>query len=413
MARAGAARGEIQMTEGSLWKNILIFSIPLVFSQLLQVMFNMADVAVVGKFASDTALGSVGSTSTLVTLFTGFLIGMGNGVNVRVAQHLGAQHREETSRAVHTAFLLCLLAGLLSMAGRISREITQPLALLTDAIKQMDADPTHMRHVPEAGNADFQMLSASLNRMLRRETRLTHELLEANRNLYESELTQKHLELQFLRSQINPHFLYNTLETIHSIAVVRRVPEAALAAKNLAKLLRYSIKGGEIMPLASELEIIQCYLSIQRLRFGDRIRAEFDVEESVKDLCIPRMCLQPLVENAVVHGLESSIEPGMLSVVCRRDERSLWITVRDTGVGIDPEELARINRLLSNPFEKTPQQGSIGMLNVARRLHLSMGDDFSMQVASERNRGTTVSLRIPLAKLEQKGAGADVSSSAG
>ena len=154
-------------------------------------------------------------------------------------------------------FVLCLLAGLLSMAGRISREITQPLALLTDAIKQMDADPTHMRHVPEAGNADFQMLSASLNRMLRRETRLTHELLEANRNLYESELTQKHLELQFLRSQINPHFLYNTLETIHSIAVVRRVPEAALAAKNLAKLLRYSIKGGEIMPLASELEIIQ------------------------------------------------------------------------------------------------------------------------------------------------------------
>ena len=92
------------MTEGSLWKNILLFSIPLVFSQLLQVMFNMADVAVVGKFASDTALGSVGSTSTLVTLFTGFLIGMGNGVNVRVAQHLGAQHREETSRAVHTAF---------------------------------------------------------------------------------------------------------------------------------------------------------------------------------------------------------------------------------------------------------------------------------------------------------------------
>lgn len=116
MARAGAARGEIQMTEGSLWKNILLFSIPLVFSQLLQVMFNMADVAVVGKFASDTALGSVGSTSTLVTLFTGFLIGMGNGVNVRVAQHLGAQHREETSRAVHTAFLLCLLAGVGIMA---------------------------------------------------------------------------------------------------------------------------------------------------------------------------------------------------------------------------------------------------------------------------------------------------------
>ena len=117
MSRPLSARaGGITMTEGSLYKNIFLFSVPLIFSQLLQVLFNMADVAVVGKFSSATALGSVGSTSTLVTLFTGFLIGMGNGVNVRVAQHLGAQHREETSRAVHTAFLLCLLAGVGIMA---------------------------------------------------------------------------------------------------------------------------------------------------------------------------------------------------------------------------------------------------------------------------------------------------------
>ena len=87
MARSLSARaGSIQMTEGSLYKNILLFSVPLIFSQLLQVLFNMADVAVVGKFSSATALGSVGSTSTLVTLFTGFLIGLSNGVNVRVAQ---------------------------------------------------------------------------------------------------------------------------------------------------------------------------------------------------------------------------------------------------------------------------------------------------------------------------------------
>ena len=92
MARSRSAHaGGIQMTEGPLYKNILLFSVPLIFSQLLQVLFNMADVAVVGKFSSATALGSVGSTSTLVTLFTGFLIGLSNGVNVRVAQYLGAR----------------------------------------------------------------------------------------------------------------------------------------------------------------------------------------------------------------------------------------------------------------------------------------------------------------------------------
>ena len=102
----------ISMTEGSLLRNIFLFSVPLMFSQLLQVLFNMADVAVVGKFSSATALGSVGSTSTLVTLFTGFLIGLSNGVNVRVAQYLGARQDEDTRNCVHTSLILCTLAGL-------------------------------------------------------------------------------------------------------------------------------------------------------------------------------------------------------------------------------------------------------------------------------------------------------------
>lgn len=101
----------VSMTQGSLWKNIFLFSLPLIFSQLLQVMFNMADVAVVGKFAGATALGAVGSTTTLVTLFTGFLIGMGSGVNVCVAQHLGAGKTQQVRRCVHTALLLCTGAG--------------------------------------------------------------------------------------------------------------------------------------------------------------------------------------------------------------------------------------------------------------------------------------------------------------
>ena len=100
------AEGQNPMTQGSLWTNIFLFSIPLMLSQLLQVMFNMADVAVVGKFSSAEALGSVGSTTTLVSLFTGFLIGMGCGVNVRVAQHLGAKQKQETMETVHTALLI-------------------------------------------------------------------------------------------------------------------------------------------------------------------------------------------------------------------------------------------------------------------------------------------------------------------
>ena len=114
MTKTRSARpAGISMTEGSLLRNIFLFSVPLMFSQLLQVLFNMADVAVVGKFSSATALGSVGSTSTLVTLFTGFLIGLSNGVNVRVAQYLGARQDEDTRNCVHTSLILCTLAGLI------------------------------------------------------------------------------------------------------------------------------------------------------------------------------------------------------------------------------------------------------------------------------------------------------------
>ena len=109
------AHDEIRMTDGSLWKNMLIFSIPLMLSQLLQVLFNMADVAVVGKFSSAEALGAVGSTTILVTLFTGFLIGMGSAVNVRVARHLGARDKARASDAIRTSFIICLTTGLIIM----------------------------------------------------------------------------------------------------------------------------------------------------------------------------------------------------------------------------------------------------------------------------------------------------------
>ena len=110
-SRVRRAHGEIQMTQGSLWENMFFFSIPLMLSQLLQVLFNMADVAVVGKFSSAEALGAVGSTTILVSLFTGFLIGMGSAVNVRVAQHLGARDKLRTSASIRTSFVICLATG--------------------------------------------------------------------------------------------------------------------------------------------------------------------------------------------------------------------------------------------------------------------------------------------------------------
>lgn len=111
MAHKYHAHSGIQITHGSLWKNMFFFSVPLMLSQLLQVLFNMADVAVVGKFSSAEALGAVGSTTILVSLFTGFLIGIGSAVNVMVAQHLGAKDKARTASSIRTSFVICLAAG--------------------------------------------------------------------------------------------------------------------------------------------------------------------------------------------------------------------------------------------------------------------------------------------------------------
>ena len=133
----------IEMTTGSLWKNILLFSLPLMGSQVLEVLFNLSDVAVVGRFADYMALGAVGSTTLLVTLFTGILIGMGAGVNVRVAHELGAGNKKGTEETIHTSFLLCAITGLLVCAicllfsGRMLSMMNTKPELIDQAILYM------------------------------------------------------------------------------------------------------------------------------------------------------------------------------------------------------------------------------------------------------------------------------------
>lgn len=298
-----------------------------------------------------------------------------------------------------TIIISAVTAGILIALGllfrSIRRQITRPISQLTHAI-ELRGSQEHPAALPlpEEGNRDIRILSQKMNQLFEREGQLNRQLLEATTQLYESELSQSRLELQFLRSQINPHFLYNTLETMRSIAVVRKMPELADIAKFLAQIFRYSIKGKEIVRLADELEIIRCYLSIQSLRFPGRFVTGFHIEESMLSVCIPRMCLQPLIENAIVHGLENKLAPCKLDIYCIQEGDNMLIRVSDNGIGIAPDKLEAINAALSDPLHN--QSGGVGLLNVARRLKLAMGKQMNMQIDSTEGEGTTVSLLFPL-----------------
>ncbi len=288
-----------------------------------------------------------------------------------------------------------LMYLLLSYVFHLTRQsVSRPIENVTKALEQ---HPTH--DLPVEGNKDIQVLTETLNRLFAKERQLTETLLAANRRLYESQLAQNKLELQFLRSQINPHFIYNTLEVIRSISIVQHNHEIAEMVKSLAAILRYSIKGGEVVSLKDELHIIRSYLSIQNIRFGSRFEYSMNIQPEAENLMIPRMCLQPLVENAFVHGLENKLSDGLLTITAAIEADELVIAVRDNGVGMTAEKTAELNQLIRQAgMDQPPAAHGVGLINVARRIQIDRGNAFGMLIESTLNEGMSVTLRLPIKK---------------
>ncbi|MEG0766273.1 MAG: histidine kinase [Clostridia bacterium] len=274
-------------------------------------------------------------------------------------------------RATGVIFVLALLLLTAIQVGYhiVRSGIAQPITALTAFIHNMHT-PDAPHHAPVLGNRDLCELSSTINRMADEQETLTQGLVEARTRLYEQALTHKRLELQCLRSQINPHFLYNTLEVIRAIAVVRGAPEVGGIAKSLAHILRYSIKGNDFVALAEELHVIADYMAIQDVRFRGRITYAQDVDEAACNGRVPRMCLQPLAENAVVHGLE----------------------------------IETFNRQLAQRTSPPHDESrGIGLLNVALRFAAVYGDAYEMKLSSRPGEGTQVFLSLPYTQEGEDG----------
>ncbi|WP_195575383.1 cache domain-containing sensor histidine kinase [Paenibacillus sp. 1001270B_150601_E10] len=255
------------------------------------------------------------------------------------------------------------------------------------------------------GYVEITVMANEFNKMMNQIDTLTKELLDANTALLGAELEKKQAELSYLRSQINPHFLYNTLEMIKGMAVVKGAQEIRASTAALASIFRYSIKGDGMVPLRVELSIIEAYLHIQKLRFGNRFRVKMEVDERVKDCFIPKMILQPIVENAVYHGLELKEEQGLLRIqALLRDEATLLLTVEDDGIGMEQGRLEWLESMLhdsSKGFLTGEGRGSIGFANVHARIKLIYGAKYGLAIQSEPGAGTKVQL-----SLSTKGGGA-------
>jgi two-component system sensor histidine kinase YesM len=206
---------------------------------------------------------------------------------------------------------------------------------------------------------------------------------------------QKEVEFKMLASQINPHFLYNTLETIRMQARVKNQPEIEELAKMLAKIMRHNIQVGDsLQPVKEEIKLVRYYLKIQDYRFHDRIRYEILVdEEKIDHLLMMPLVMQPYVENAFVHGLEGKERDGLIRIEISV-RTHLWITISDNGCGMSEEKLQEVRNNL-NDFENLDRT-HIGICNVNQRIKLQYGNDYGVTIDSAQGEGTQVTIKLPV-----------------
>ena len=281
------------------------------------------------------------------------------------------------------ALSLLSLALSLVISEALARHITRPVSRLDKAIaKVKDGDLSIQVKVKTSD--ELGRLTESFNQMVKDLKRYLEDRVQRQKDLNET-------TLRLYQTQLNPHFLYNTLDTIKWSAKIHQIPEIAVLAENLAVILRKSISSKPFIQLREELDTIESYIKIQKIRFAGRFLYETEVPDMLEDCVIPKMILQPLVENAIIHGLDGCAN-GYICIYAAQKDGILRISVTDDGCGMGQEMLDWMNS--PNPAKR---DGHLGLYNVIQILKLYYGEEYGIQAESDTS-GTTVTIRLPAKK---------------
>jgi two-component system sensor histidine kinase YesM len=293
--------------------------------------------------------------------------------------------KDETQLAyLFTALFLIVVASIIAII--LSGEISKPLKELAGSMKEVQEGHFEHAEIEILDKNEIGMLSNSFNIM----THKIQDLMEEN--VLEQKLKRKS-ELRALQSQINPHFLYNTLDSIIWMSESGKNQEVVLMTSSLAKLLRQSISNeDEIVTISSEIGYTKSYLTIQKMRYKDKLEFEIDIDESVLNECIVKLVLQPLVENAIYHGIKYKEGKGLIRITGHRDNKDIVINIEDNGKGMDENSLKHI----FDKKDNSDNSRGVGVNNVNNRLKLYYGSDYGLTYLSEIDVGTTVEVRIPV-----------------
>ncbi|MFZ5985807.1 MAG: sensor histidine kinase [Bacillota bacterium] len=245
------------------------------------------------------------------------------------------------------------------------------------------------------GEDEIGQLSKDLNAMVESIKALMHQVYEVNLHKKQLIIKQKEIKLNMLSNQMNPHFLFNALETIRMKAHCNGEVEIAEIIMLLGKLLRRNLEqGSEPVTLETEIDLVKSYLTIQKFRFGEKINYKINMSDDINKYKVLPLIIQPLVENAVIHGLEYKEDTGMVFVSLEESDGIIKISVEDDGVGIDSARLMDIRESLNQPDDFMSK--SIGLRNVYQRIKLYYGECYGLKINSEKDKGTRVDVFIPI-----------------
>ncbi|WP_339315087.1 sensor histidine kinase [Paenibacillus sp. FSL R10-2734] len=303
---------------------------------------------------------------------------------------------DEPNRIIFLASIVILSALIMAilLIYYVSRLLTGRMLYLSKHISKVASGNLGATLVID-GKDEIGQLARQFNNMVRNINHLMSEVQESNRQKNETQLKQNEIKFKMMASQINPHFLFNALESIRMKALVRGQADISQVVRLLGKMMRKNLEvGNGMISLQSELETVNCYLVIQKFRYDDRLTYELHVDPKANLFQIPPLIIQPLVENCVIHGLENRIEGGMVRVEIRLEDSYLKVQVSDNGAGISKARIQEIRKMLENNDDY--ETNNIGMRNIHLRLQLTYGPQCGLTLTSQIGFGTQISFAIPL-----------------
>ena len=299
---------------------------------------------------------------------------------------------EAATRSMYSVILIMALASLLLcivVAARMSNHLSWPIRVLNHAMHQLQEGNLETR-ITSRRSDEFGQLSDSFNTMAKELTGYMEKQVSQQKALND-------VQIAMMQAQLNPHFLYNTLDTMKWVAKANHIPELATLAARLAKILRTSISNAPFITLKEELELVEAYTEIQRIRFNGRFKFSCELPEELKGCMVPKLIVQPIVENAVIHGLAESGEGNIRVRVSQREKR-LYIEVQDDGCGIGQERMDQLN---NREWEKII--GHIGLYNVDTIIRLHYGEEYGLHVDRPDEGGTQVTIVLPAGRGGEDG----------